>query len=149
MSGKYSSARKSRFSPTHPEKWVGADNIIARSFLEKKWFTLFDKNESVTNIGSENIVVPYFDPVKNKMRRYFVDLVVRYVDTDGLIKIKLIEIKSSSESSQPKKPKRMSASYKSAVLTWITNDAKWKAATAYAKQRGWEFVVLTERQLRK
>jgi hypothetical protein len=147
MGGKYASARKGIYTPKNPEKWVGADKVVYRSFLEKRWFNLFDKNMSVTHIGSENVVVPYFDPVKNKMRRYFVDLVVRYKDKDGNMKVKLIEIKSSSESTPPKRPKRETKSYRSNVMTWITNDAKWKAANKFAKERGWQFVILTEKNL--
>jgi hypothetical protein len=33
------------------------------------------------------------------------------------------------------------------VLTWGKNEAKWKAAREYAKDRGWEFVILTEKEL--
>ena len=115
--------------------------------MEQKWFTLFDLSQNVLKIGSENIVVPYYDPVKKKMRKYFVDIVIQYKNREGETQIKLIEIKSSSESVIPKKPKRLTENYKSAVMTYITNDAKWKAAEIYAQKRGWEFAVLTERQL--
>jgi hypothetical protein len=33
------------------------------------------------------------------------------------------------------------------VQTWGVNDAKWKAARIYAKQRGLEFIILTEKEL--
>ena len=143
---KYSSARKGIFKPKNPIKWVNS-KIIYRSGLEQKWFTLFDLSKDVLKIGSENIVVPYYDPVKKKMRKYYVDIVIQYKDREGENRIKLIEIKSFSESIIPKKPKRLTESYKSSVMTYVTNDAKWKAANIYAKKRGWEFAILTERQL--
>lgn len=31
--------------------------------------------------------------------------------------------------------------------TYAVNQAKWKAARQYAKQRGWKFIVLTEDEL--
>jgi hypothetical protein len=144
--GKYSSARRGIFKPKNPSKWVNS-KIIHRSGLERKWFTLFDLDPSVLAIGSENVVVPYFDPVKQKVRKYYVDVVLKYKDRDGNIKIKLIEIKCFSESCQPKKPKRLTEAFRSSVMTFVTNEAKWEAATKYAKARGWEFTVLTERHL--
>jgi hypothetical protein len=144
--GKYSTARKGIFKPRNPKKWVNK-KIIHRSGLEKKWFTLFDLDPNVLAIGSENVVVPYFDPVTQKKRRYFVDVVIKYRDRDGEIKIKLIEIKCFEESIQPKKKKRITEAYTSSVLTFVTNEAKWEAATKYAKKRGWTFTVLTEKHL--
>jgi hypothetical protein len=32
-------------------------------------------------------------------------------------------------------------------MTWGVNEAKWKAADAYCKDRGWKFVVVTEKDL--
>ena len=33
------------------------------------------------------------------------------------------------------------------VMTWGVNEAKWKAANNFAKDRGWEFMILTETHL--
>lgn len=148
MRNKYQTARKGIFKPRNPEKWVNKGKIIHRSGLEKKWFTLFDLDPNVIAIGSETIVVPYFDPVRNKMRNYYVDNVIKYKDRDGNIKVKLIEIKCWDESVQPKKPKRLTEGYKHAVLTFVTNEAKWEAAKKFAQARGWDFQVLTEKHLR-
>lgn len=145
---KYKTARKGIFKPRNPHKWVNAGKIIHRSGLEKKWFTLFDLDPNVIAIGSETIVVPYFDPVRNKMRNYYVDNVIKYKDREGKVRVKLIEIKCWDESIQPKKPKRLTENYKHAVLTFVTNEAKWEAATKFAKARGWDFQVLTERHLK-
>ena len=145
--GKYSRAKKSIYKPRNPKKWINEGKIQSRSGIEQKWFTFFDLNSSVISIASERIIIPYFDPVNNKQRKYYVDLIVKFRDKNGDIKIKLIEIKSYSESIAPKKPKRITNNYKSAVLTWITNQAKWEAATRFAIKKGWEFVVLTEKNL--
>ena len=143
---RYKSAQKSIYVPKNPEKWAtGGRQIIARSRLEYRFFSYFDLNRTVINIASERILIPYFDPVKNKNRRYYVDLIVKYNDRNGDIKIKLIEIKMSGETVPPKKPKRVTKSYQQALATFATNQAKWKAADAYAKSRAWEFVILTEK----
>jgi hypothetical protein len=33
------------------------------------------------------------------------------------------------------------------VATWGINQAKWAAAEIYCKERGWEFVKITERDV--
>ena len=146
---KYSKARKGRFSPKNPGKWITPKRIIYRSSIEQRFFSTFDLSKSVIRIASEKVVVPYFDKVKNKQRRYYVDLIIQFVDKNNEVHTKLIEIKSSSESHEPKKPKRITESYKSAVATWITNSCKWNAATKYAEDRGWSFSVITEQDLPK
>ena len=32
-------------------------------------------------------------------------------------------------------------------LAFIKNQSKWNAAKQYAKDRGWEFIIITEREL--
>jgi len=145
---KYSKARKGKYIPKNPGKWYYPSKIIYRSSIEQKFFTVFDLSESVINIASEKIIIPYYDVVQNKQRRYYIDLIVKYKNKNNSTEIKLIEIKSSSEAVEPKKPKRITNNYKSAVATWVTNQCKWQAATAYAKKRGWQFLVLTEKHLK-
>ena len=143
---KYASAKKGVFYPKNPKKWL-QNKIIFRSNIERKYFNYFDVNPNVISIASEKIVIPYFDPVKQKYRKYYVDLIVKFKDKNNEIKVKLIEIKSSIEATAPKKPKRITNKYKSSVMTYITNQAKWEAATLTSKNKGWEFVVLTEKSL--
>ncbi len=146
---KYSKARKGIYRPLNPGKWISPNKIIFRSSIEQRWFTAFDLSPYVIKIASEKIIIPYFDKVKNKGRKYIIDLIVRYKNKKGNVYTKLIEIKSFSESIIPKKPKRITEGYKISVATWITNQCKWEAATAYAEKRGFEFIILTERDLRK
>lgn len=32
-------------------------------------------------------------------------------------------------------------------MTWGVNEAKWKAAEEYCKDRGWKFIIMTEHEL--
>jgi hypothetical protein len=32
-------------------------------------------------------------------------------------------------------------------MTFIKNQSKWNAAEQYSKDRGWEFIIITEKQL--
>ena len=65
----------------------------------------------------------------------------------------MIEIKPKYQTRPPdinKKstPKgRISRAYLNEVKTWGINEAKWKAATAFCRSRGWDFQIYTEDQL--
>jgi len=141
----YKSAKKGRFIPKNPGKWA-QKNIIFRSGIERRYFNYFDLNSNILKIASEQIVIPYYDPVKGKKRKYYVDIIIKYRTKDGDIKVKLVEIKSSSEARPPKKSKNRVA-YERKMLTWLTNKAKWDAASQWAKRKNVEFVVLTERDI--
>lgn len=145
--GKYSGAKKGIYKPLNPKKWVVEGAIIHRSMLEKRWFTFFDLNKDVVLVASEKIIVPYFDPVTQKNRRYITDIIIKFNSANGSEKVKLIEIKCHAETVRPKQPKRITKAYTSSVLTFLTNQAKWEAARSFAAKRGWDFVVLTERDL--
>jgi hypothetical protein len=50
-----------KFVPKFPSKYIGnVNNIVFRSGLEYHFFKFFDENPSITNWGSEEIVIPYF-----------------------------------------------------------------------------------------
>jgi hypothetical protein len=143
----YKRSYKGKFLPKNPTKWFKPTKIIYRSGIEFRYFTYFDNHPDVTYIGSENVIVPYFDPVKCKMRKYYVDLIVTFTDKYNKQKTILIEIKSSQEAKAPKKQKRITESYKNRVESWSTNTAKWQAASAYAEAHGWIFKVFTEKDI--
>ena len=59
----------------------------------------------------------------------------------------LIEIKPKKQCSEPTRKKRITKSFIKEMLRWEVNQAKWKSATKYASQRGWDFKILTENEL--
>ena len=134
------------FYPRNLEKFVSKDNkAIYRSGLELDYFRLLDKNPNVVKWGSEEVVVPYF--FDNKWHKYYVDLFVVFKFGDKLKKY-FIELKPYSQTVEPKVSKRkkqMSVLYE--AHQWAKNQAKWKAATDFAKKNGWEFHILTEKDL--
>lgn len=108
-----------------------------------------DKHPDVLEWNSEEVVVPYRSPIDNKIHRYFVDFWVKKKNhSDGKIEVVLIEVKPKVQCSPPKvqtgKPTKR---YINEVHTWGVNEAKWKAATEYAKDRGWKFLIFTEHEL--
>jgi hypothetical protein len=59
----------------------------------------------------------------------------------------IIEIKPASQCKPPKVPVKKTRRYITESLTWITNNAKWEAATEYAKDRNWKFRIITDKDL--
>ena len=105
-----------------------------------------DSNSGVIKWSSEELPIPYFDPSTNRRRRYFVDFVVTVKTANGTL-TQLVEIKPSAQCVPPKVPQKKTRRFINEMLTWGTNQAKWKAAEEYAADRGWKFKVITEREL--
>lgn len=136
------------FKPQNSNKYLGSSYPTYRSGWELKFFRWADLNEKVLAWGSETIIVPYINPLDNKVHRYFVDNFVIFKDKEGNKQKFLIEIKPSK---QVAKPVDSSRKKRSTILheqtTWITNQAKWEAATKWAEKKGCKFVILTEKEL--
>jgi hypothetical protein len=139
---------KSKWYPRNPEKYVGdVNSIIARSSWEIKFLNFCDMNPDVIRYNSEEIIIPYFDPVQNKMRRYFVDFWAEIRDKTGVIKKFLIEIKPDKFTKPPVQPKKKSKRYIEEAMQYATNCAKWKAADEVCKHNNVNFIILTENHL--
>ena len=135
---------KGRFKPKNPEKYRGdPTNIIYRSGWELKLMGYLDMHEEVIQWASEEFCIPYRSPVDNRIHRYFPDFWVK--KTDGSVLV--IEVKPAKQAEPPKQPSRMTKRYINEVFEYGKNQAKWKAAREYCDDRGWNFVVMTEREL--
>jgi hypothetical protein len=132
------------FTPQHPEKYVGdVKQIVYRSGWELKFMTRLDRNPQVVSWASEEICVPYHDPVRKKTRRYFPDFLVKFKDGT----VTMIEIKPMKEMSPPKKGRRLRKSFITEAATYLTNQAKWDSAERFCDAKGWKFEVLHEKDL--
>jgi hypothetical protein len=141
-------AYSGKFSPKNTNKYLGdPTNIWYRSLWERRVMVYLDENSTVVEWSNEEIVIPYLSPVDNKLHRYFPDFFVRLRNKQGLIESTIIEVKPASQTKPPKMQKRATRRYITEVMTWGVNEAKWKAADAYCKDRGWKFVVVTEKDL--
>lgn len=120
---------------------------MMRSSWETKFAIWCDKNPSVIKWSSEETVVPYVSPIDNRAHRYFIDFKIQVKNNDGNLKTYLVEIKPDSQTRPPIPPSRKTKRFIQEVMTWGVNEAKWKAATNYANDRGWEFMILTENHL--
>jgi hypothetical protein len=137
-----------KWHPLHPEKYLGdVSNIITRSSWEVKFLNWCDSNSSVISYSSEETIVPYRSPVDQKVHRYYLDAKIKVKTADGILKTYLVEIKPFVQTLPPQKPKRQSKGYLKECATFMVNQSKWEAAEIWAKDRGWEFIILTEKQL--
>ena len=133
-----------KYRPTFPRKYKGDyHNIIYRSSWEYKFMVWCDRSSSVTEWGSEEIVIPYISPADGRRHRYFPDFYVKI----GRKKY-MVEVKPLRQTKQPKKQKRQTKAYITEVVTYAINQAKWEAAREYCKDRGWEFMLITEKELK-
>ncbi|BCU96661.1 MAG: hypothetical protein CM15mV13_0990 [uncultured marine virus] len=61
---------------------------------------------------------------------------------------RIIEIKPFAQTQAPANQKRKTQKFLKEVATYGVNQAKWKAAKEYCKDRRMQFVILTENELR-
>jgi DNA-binding sugar fermentation-stimulating protein len=135
---------KRKFTPVFPEKYTGdPTNIIMRSSWETRFANWCDKNPSIVKWSSEETIIPYRCPTDNNIHRYFVDFKI----TTSANKTYLVEVKPSSQTQPPIFPGKKTQRYLLESLTFMKNQAKWKAAKEFAKDRGWEFKIITEYDL--
>ena len=103
-----------------------------------------DTTPSIVEWGSEEIVIPYTSPVDGRTHRYFPDFYIKTNNNDRY----LIEVKPLKQTKEPKTQKRMSKRYINEVVTWSVNKAKWNAAEKFCSKQGWEFKIITEKELK-
>ena len=139
---------KGRYRPSNPKKYKGdSSNIIYRSLWERKFMVYCDNQTKILEWGSEEIVLPYRSPIDNKVHRYYPDFYIKVKESNGKIKRYIIEIKPKKQTVEPKMKKRKTKGYIYEVYEYAKNQAKWKAAEEFCKDRMWEFKVLTEDEL--
>ena len=106
-----------------------------------------DLNENILEWGSEEIYMWYKSPVDKRSHRYFPDFYIKVKESTGQIKKMIIEIIPKRQCSPPPKPKRQTKQYLNEAYEYAKNQAKWKAATEWCLDRGYEFRVFTEKEL--
>lgn len=138
-----------KFLPKNKNKYIGNyNNIIYRSSWELKFMKYCDLRESVLQWGSEELIIPYYSPIDKKMHRYFPDFFMKVRNAKGEIKKYLVEIKPEKFTKPPSNTKRKTKHYLTEVNQYIVNQCKWLAAEEFCKDHLWEFLVLTEKDLK-
>ena len=137
---------KGRFKPRNYQKYKGdPTQIIYRSLWERKFMQYCDTNQNILEWGSEEFWIPYRSPVDQRVHRYFPDFHMKLKEKNGTIKRYVIEVKPLRQTKPPNKSKTKTYLYES--MEYAKNQAKWKAAKAYCKDRRYEFKIITEKEL--
>ena len=141
-------AYKGKYKVRCPYKYKGdPTKVIYRSLWELKFMRYCDSNINILEWGSEEMYVWYRSPVDNRPHRYFPDFYIKAKESNGQIKKYIIEVKHKKQTAPPAKPKRQTKGYLREAFEYARNQAKWKAANEWCIDRGFEFKVLTEKEL--
>lgn len=135
------------FRPKNPSKYKGdPKNIVYRSSWEVRVMRYLDENANVIWWASEELPIPYVSPVDNRVHRYFPDFIVRAKTKDGKQITYILEVKPESQTKQPVK-KRKTQKFINEMVTYAINQEKWRAADLFCKEHGWQFKLITEKDL--
>ncbi|SOK58477.1 Phage head completion protein [Yersinia phage fHe-Yen9-04] len=130
------------YAITNIKKYNSSNPPIYRSSWEKDVMIALDLNPAVLEWAVEPFSIPYTCPVDGKVKNYWPDFLVKYIDiSTGKEKIQLLEIK-------PEKQCHLQlAKTKKAKIIVLVNQAKWAAAYAFCQKNGIEFKVINETTL--
>lgn len=136
------------YIPVNPSKYMGDVNkIVYRSSWEFKVCYKLDHADYVVGWACEQPVVPYISPKDGLPHRYFPDFLVVTLNQDGTKNITMIEVKPYREQFPPTAKGKKKSRFLKEAVTYEVNQAKWRAARAFCDKRGWNFVILTEKEI--
>lgn len=140
---------KTKYFPKNPIKYIGdPSKILCRSLWERRFCKFLDDNIHILKWSFETLKIPYLSPKDNNVHIYHPDFIVEKKNKDGSKSTLLVEIKPYKQTQMPKK-KKSQRSMLLESLTYSINIAKWEAAKAFCDKHGWEFMILTEKELFK
>lgn len=102
--------------------------VASESTLERDWLILLDFDDSIERYEEQPVRINYYDE-QGRRRFYYPDVIVFYKDGRQPL---LCEVKYRDELKQK----------------WKEMKPKIRAARAYAREHGWRFGILTEREIR-
>ena len=138
---------KGWFTPKNPKKYKGDPaNIVYRSSWELRAMKWFDEQPNVIWWSSEELFIPYRSPIDQQMHRYFPDFVVRIRQVNGKELTMVLEVKPERQTQKPVQ-KRQTKKFLQEAATYAINQEKWRAADLFCKEHGWQFKIITEKDL--
>ena len=140
---------KGKYKVRNYKKYKGdPTGVVYRSLWERKFMKWCDGNPNILEWWSEELSIPYYDPVQKKWRRYFPDFWMKVKEKNGKVESYLVEVKPKRQVEGTKPQKRKTKKYLREVFDYATNQAKWQAAQEYCNDRLWKFMLVTERELK-
>ena len=107
-----------------------------------------DRNDNVLSWGSESVVIPYLSPKDGKSHKYFVDFILKLSTPNGEKKF-IVEVKPEKQIHPPDtKYRKKKGTVLYEQLTYAVNLSKWDAARQWANRNGYEFTIITDKDLR-
>jgi hypothetical protein len=141
--------RQGIYKPVNPQKYRGNDYPRFLSSWELKLFRWCDANEDVIEWSSEGIAIQYQNPVTEKTSVYFPDVAIK-MKVNGVLKKYLVEVKPHRQTIDPKTIDHGRKQKKTIIyenLNYLKNQAKWASARAWCSKYGYEFTIITEKEL--
>lgn len=139
------------YNPKNPEKYIGPTPIIYRSSWERKFMIMCDTKDNVVKWSSEPVEIKYIWSFDKREHKYYPDFYMKTKTEDGFEEF-LVEIKPEAQIKKPSPPTKKSQkalkSYKFLAEQFIKNRDKYAYAKSWAENRGWRFIVLTEKTLK-
>ena len=141
---------KGYYKPKHPEKYTSNPMTIRYlSSWELKFMCYLDDSKDIIEWSSESTPINYISPLDGRRHTYLPDFKIVTLNKKKERVVTIIEIKPFKFTSPPVKGKRITKRYLTEVKRWGINEAKFKAAEAFCKKRGWYWKILTEKDLFK
>jgi len=161
---------KATFTPKHPEKCLNTNGKCGKPLpqMRSSWEMIVanfcDLEENVLQWGSEVVEIPYYSNIDGKSHRYITDFVILTQNRQGEKEKWLVEVKPLCQVPQLnefgqiifpelKKDKKLT---QSRIDRWHEmcnvlkkNHEKWTAARKWAKDNGYHFKLITEKELGK
>ena len=133
--------------------------LYYRSGLEQKMMIYLDNNDNIINWGAEHLKIPYTktewisekQEFKTSEHVYYPDFYYELKKSDGSISRVVAEVKPDSETSEPKLANNPTSkqlkNFEYALKMYNKNLSKWKYMIAYRENKGFEFIIITEKHL--
>jgi len=140
------------YNPKYKSKYVGKGKPFYRSSWESRVMYWLDYNTNVIEWNIESLAIPYRYEIDQRIHRYYPDVIAKIKTKDGIKKY-IIEVKPYKQTLEPDKPKiknkKRQERFIYETLRWIKNKNKWDATEQYCKNHGFEFKIITEKDLWK
>jgi hypothetical protein len=130
-----------KYEVVNKGKFVGNRNPTYRSSWELAFMRMCDAHPNITKWASENVKIPYRNPVSGNYTNYVPDFMIQYIDKNETPHVELIEIKPRNQTTME------SARSQGQKLQTVINAAKWTAAQEWCKRKGIRFKVINEDQI--
>jgi hypothetical protein len=79
------------------------------------------------------------------VHRYFPDFIAKIRQPNGEVTV-VMEVKPFKQTQKPTQKKR-TQKFLQEVATYAINQEKWRAADLFCKEHGWQFKIITEKEL--